>query len=93
MSNPVIYVDLGHTPESDEHKALGDDRPRWQGWSALILAAGNHEPLFKSTEKYTNRGDALNAVQLAFGPDSIVYLREADRGNVLVRHPEPWPAP
>jgi hypothetical protein len=89
--NPVIFVDLKYVPEPKARKLI-PGRSRWQPWRAVILAEGNHEPLFRSSERWTNRQDALDAISLGFGPDTIVYLREAEKGNVLLRHPDPWPA-
>jgi len=89
--NPVVYVDLKYVPEPKARKLI-PGRTRWQPWRAVVLAEGNHEPMFKGTERWTNRGDAQSAIRLAFGPDTIVYLREAGRGNELLRHPENWPA-
>lgn len=78
---PLIYVDLEHTPElPDVHTGR-----RWQGWRILIRSGDNNEPLFKSTEAYTNEADAKHAIDLAFGPGSNVYLRQSEQGNQVVR--------
>ena len=58
---------------------------RFQPWRLLILSGDNHEPMFRSTERYFNRADALHAAELAFGSGSNVYLREAEHGNVVLR--------
>lgn len=92
MNHPVVYVDLKYAPEPKARKLLGRTRPRWQPWSAIIMREGNFEDLFRSTENWTNKQDALDAVQLGFGPDTIVYLRQPEKGNEILRHPEPWPA-
>lgn len=58
---------------------------RHQPWRILIKSGDNQEPLFKSTESYFNRADAIHAVYLAFGPGSNVYLRQAELGNQPIR--------
>lgn len=80
MSNPLIYVDLQYTPKPD-----GFDGHRWQPWSIMVCSGDNHEALFRSTERYTNRADAVHAAQIAFGAQSNVYLREHEKGNVELR--------
>lgn len=81
MPNPLIFVDLQFTPEPADH----DGSTRWQPWSILIRSGDNNEPLFRSTESYTNRGDAVHAIGLAFGPGSNVYLRQSEQGNQPIR--------
>lgn len=85
---PVVFVDLINTPEPKLRKLI-PGRTRWQPWSAMISSAGNHEDLFKSTESWTNRSDAVNAIRLAFTNGSNVYLRQAELGNVLLRRAVP----
>lgn len=85
---PVVMVDLEYTPEPTLRKLI-PGRSRWQPWSVMISADGNHEDLFKSTESWTNRNDAVNAIRLAFTNGSNVYLRQAELGNVLLRRAVP----
>ena len=80
MSNPLIYVDLKYV-----EKKTGWLGKRYQGWTWVAKSAGNNMPLAKSTERYTNRQDAINAITLLFGINATVYQREAEHGNVLLR--------
>lgn len=84
----LIYVDLIETPEPTDY-----DGPRWQPWGILVRSGDNNKPLFKTTEAYTNREDAIRAAEIAFGRGSNVYLREAEHGNVLLRLASDAPAP
>jgi hypothetical protein len=79
-SSPLIYVDLIKTPEPDDYTG-----PRWQPYTLMVKSGDNGAALFKSTEAYTNRDDAIHAVAIAFGPASNVYFRESEQGNVAVR--------
>lgn len=58
---------------------------RFQPWRLLIKSGDNQEPLFRSTESYFNRDDAIHAAELAFGKGSNVYLREREHGNRVLR--------
>lgn len=80
MSKPVVYIDLVKAK-------YGRQKWRW-----VALNAGNQKILARSSERYFNRGDCLAAIEQLFGEGSIVYKREAEVGNQLLRHPEPWPA-
>jgi hypothetical protein len=83
MSAPdpdVVYVDLRFTQKPD-----GYDGPRWQPWDAIIISGDNYEPLFKSTERWTNKADAERAIELAFGGRSNVFLREPGQSNRPLR--------
>jgi uncharacterized protein YegP (UPF0339 family) len=62
---------------------------QFQPWRVLIKSGDNHKPLFRSTERYFNREDAIHAIQLAFGSGSDVYLREAEHGDVELRLASP----
>jgi hypothetical protein len=64
-------------------------RPRWQPWHIIIRSGDNQAVLFRSSERYTNRQDAIDAAILAFGDNSNVYLREAEHGNALLRRAFP----
>lgn len=97
----LIYVDLLHTPPLSERAfdeiharalmaaELDDNYQRYlatyQPWRLLVISGDNQKPLFRSTERYFNRADAINAADKAFGRGSNVYLREAEHGNVLLR--------
>lgn len=76
----VIYVDLQYHQKPDDWEGV-----RWQPWSAIIKSAGNMEPLFRSTERWTNRQDAIDTITLAHSAATTVFLREAEHGNVLLR--------
>lgn len=58
---------------------------RHQPWRLLIKSGDNQEPLFRSTESYFNRADAIHAADLAFGAGSTVFLREREHGNMELR--------
>lgn len=80
---PVVFVDIFKTnPPRYRSKA------RRQPWRWNALSAGNFE-ILASGEAYTNRSDALAAIQLLFGAGSNVYLRQAELGNVLLRRAVP----
>lgn len=80
---PVVYVDI--------KQALSSIIPgrRQQRWHWVAKSAGNQRVLARSSERYTNRGDALYAVALLFSSASTVYLREAEHGNQLLRQAAP----
>jgi hypothetical protein len=97
---PLIYVDLVRDEPftRDEYSLMraGDDvddialayakyLEHFQPWRLLIKSGDNQEPLFRSTESYFNRADAIHAAELAFGAGSNVYLREAEHGNRVLR--------
>jgi hypothetical protein len=63
-------------------------RDRHQPWRLLIKSGDNQEPLFRSTESYFNRADAIHAAELAFGNKSNVYLRQHEAGNQVLRMAE-----
>lgn len=97
---PLIYVDLIETPalsKTDFAEHLEVDKladldaaydkyiDEYQPWRSLIKSGDNEKPLFRSTERYFNRADAIHAIQIGFGNNSNVYLREAEHGNVELR--------
>jgi hypothetical protein len=57
----------------------------FQPWRLLVKSGDNHRDLFRSTESYYNRADAEHAADIAFGPNSDVYLRHAEQGDVPLR--------
>lgn len=88
----TIFVDLikSHPAPREKFPSMTDERyrelvERYQPWRLLILSGDNHEPMFRSTERYFNRADALHAAELAFGAGSTVYLREAGYRDVPLR--------
>lgn len=82
----LVFYDLKYTPEPEARKeAMGPERTRWQPWSVLILSGGNFEALFESTEHYTNRSDAIHAIDLVARPGANVYRREHEHGDVELR--------
>jgi hypothetical protein len=85
---PVIFVDLEYVPEPKARKLI-PGRSRWQPWRVVILAAGNMKTLFRGSERWTNKQDALDAITLAFGDRSNVFLRQAEVGNQVLRRAVP----
>ncbi len=92
MSAPLIYVDLvkRHLAPREKFPSMTDEQyrelvDRFQPWSLLILSGDNHEPMFRSTERYFNRADALHAAELAFGANSNVWLRESEHESRALR--------
>jgi hypothetical protein len=80
----LIYVDLKYVPEPKARKLI-PGRSRWQPWRVVILNGDNHEDLFRGTERWTNKQEALDAIEEGFGANSNVYLRETEKGNVTLR--------
>lgn len=70
---PVLFVDIKRAP-------LSRLPFRQQRWYWVCKSADNQRKLARSTERYTNRQDALDAIYLLFRPGTTVYLRrrEAD---------------
>ena len=62
-----VIVTLAHTPRPESSKP----EARWQPWN-WRATAGNGEVLAVSSERYTNRGDAIKAITLLFGPATTV---------------------
>lgn len=95
---PLIYVDLiEEKPKSIETRPSwypeGEKRQAeyqkyldgFQPWRIAIKSGDNRKALFRSTERYFNKADALHAIQLAFGTGSNVYLRQKEHGDVPLR--------
>jgi hypothetical protein len=74
----LIYVDVKQSRRRWPLK-----RPQRFYWVALN--GNNMRRLARSSETYTNRQDALDAVTELFGTESNVYKREAEMGNQLLR--------
>jgi len=85
----LIYVDLKYVSEPKARKLLGPKRSRWQPWRVLVLSGDNFKPLFKGSERWTNKEDAFDAIHLAFGDESNVYLRQEEHGNIQLRLARP----
>lgn len=51
----------------------------------IVIAAHNGEPLFRSTERYKAEVDARRAIDIAFGPNTNVWLRQEGKEQVAVR--------
>lgn len=58
---------------------------KFQPWRVTVKSGDNQKPLFRSSERYYNRSDAVHAIELAFGCDANVYRREAEHGNEPLR--------
>lgn len=71
--------------EADIDNAYRAYRLAFQPWRILVKSGDNYKALFKSTERYNNEADARHAADIAFGPHSNVYLRQAEHGNVALR--------
>jgi hypothetical protein len=78
MTGAVIYVDV-----KQSRRLWPLTRP--QRWYWIALNGNNMRRLARSSETYTNRQDALDAVTELFGTESNVYKREAEMGNQLLR--------
>jgi hypothetical protein len=104
MADSLIFVDLIETPPiprelyfanhpGEDAEALADSYraylQHYQPWHSLVKSGDNQKPLFKSTERYFNRDDAVHAIELGFAGNSNVYLREAEHGNVALRLANP----
>lgn len=50
---------------------------RHQPWRFFVKSGDNWKTLAISSERYTNKQDALDAIELLFGPDTVVSLRES----------------
>ena len=55
-----------------------------QPWR-IVIAAHNGEPLFRSTERYKDERDARRAIDIAFGANTNVWLRQEGKERVAVR--------
>lgn len=80
----TVFVDLIYVPEPAARKLI-PGRKRHQGWRWVAKNADNQKKLARSSERYTNRQDALDAVVQLFGTDTNVFKREAEKGNVTLR--------
>lgn len=58
---------------------------KFQPFRVLVKSGGNQAALFRSTERYFNKADAIHAIELAFGDQSNVYLRQHETGNQVLR--------
>jgi uncharacterized protein YegP (UPF0339 family) len=77
-TTPLVFVDLY---QSRPRKLFG----RAQTWRWKALNGNNFRVLAASSEAYTNRSDAVDAIEQLFGATSNVYLRQTEHGNQLLR--------
>lgn len=84
LSRPIFDETYGVTDDAGE-KAYRDYLARFQPWRVIVRSGGNSKILFRSSERYFNERDAFHAARIAFGPDSDVYLRQANADNVELR--------
>ena len=75
-----VIVTLHHSPRS----GWSPLRRRHQGWRWTARAA-NGRTLAVSSESYTNRGDALDAITLLFGYATAVILRDEETPEYYLR--------
>jgi hypothetical protein len=78
----VIYVDLKRGVPSRLLR-------RQQPWYWIAKNAMNQKVLCRSSEHYTNQADALAAIGQVFGAETIVYLRQTEQGNQVLRLVDP----
>jgi hypothetical protein len=58
---------------------------RFQPFRLIVRSGGNQRTMFRSSERYHNRSDAERAAMVCFGPDSNVFLRQNEQGNLTLR--------
>lgn len=83
MTPTTVVVELmKNTP-----RRIPGRRP--QPWRWLVRAAANWFTIEKSSEAYSNRGDAISAIELVHSPDTTVILREHGQPDRTLRAPGP----
>lgn len=75
---PLVWIDLYQTKPNRVFR-----RPQTWRWRALN--AGNGRVLGNSADAYTNKADAVSAIQQLFGTSSNIYLRQTEQGNQVLR--------
>lgn len=75
-----VTVTLVHTPA----RTFWRRDTRWQPWRWRAQAA-NGRVLAVSSESYTNRADAVDAIWTLFGPAAMVKLHNDDGSYYLLR--------
>lgn len=75
---PLVYIVLY---QSKPRKVFR----RAQTWRWRALNARNSRVLGNSADAYTNKGDALAAVEQLFGAGTDVFLRQPEAGDVVLR--------
>lgn len=99
MNPPTIFVDLIEVQRLtfDEYVVRYPSRGldaserylrykhNFQPWRWVARNAGNEEQMARSSERYFNRTDALDAIEQLFGSGTTVFKREAEHGNVVLR--------
>jgi hypothetical protein len=87
MPTPLIFIDIYEDkPPLTVLSVLRGGRP--QRWRWRALNGNNFRVLAVSSEAYTNYSDAVAAITELFGDGSEVYLRQAERGNRVLRLPK-----
>lgn len=74
----LIWIDLY---QSTRRKTLR----RAQTWRWRAISGRNGRILANSADAYTNRSDAVSAIQQLFGSNSDVYQRQAETGDLMLR--------
>lgn len=74
----LIYVELKKSTRPWSTK-------RAQKWSWTASNGGNNRVLARSSEHYTNKADALAAIQALFGNTSNVFLGRHDNDKTVLR--------
>jgi uncharacterized protein YegP (UPF0339 family) len=78
-TTPLVFVDLLQVAD----KATKTGRP--QRWRWVAKNGANQKILARSSERYINRQDCLDAITALFGTATNVYLRQAEQGNQTLR--------
>ena len=60
---------------------------RPQRWFWIATNAGNHKPMGRASEMYTNEADAYRAAELLFGNYVDVVLVRPGKANRILRRP------
>lgn len=81
MSENLVYIDLYQKAQNPIARVAG--RPQTWRWRAIN--GGNNRVLGNSADAYTNRADALAAIDQLFGTFTDVYLRSGNEGNQMLR--------
>jgi hypothetical protein len=81
-TTPLVFVDLLQVT----NKATKTGRP--QRWRWVAKNGANQKTLARSSERYTNRQDCIDALTQLFGADTNIYLRQDGQGDQLLRQAE-----
>lgn len=80
----LVYVDIKQV-KNLKHTITGRPQP----WHWVARSGQNWRVMARSSERYTNRQDCIDAATLLFGPEVTVYLRQQGQGNVVLRLAQP----